>query len=581
MAEYFSALNEKPMYVAGVEAVKDYTSQDKVKRTNPRVKLRVSPFIPPFIPVDFVSQDLGGLIQSCQYSKSRSQAYGKWTVTMAADDDEATKGATGWPLNSLWRALGASVLDIIKPMTLVQLWVDGYHVMTGFNRVGRRQSSPGSIEYYFEFDELGSLYEEDILKKEVTLYGEYTRVINNMKSALGPVSSLEGLTLGAAINLMANAFWTSTYSYGAKGFPTPYWRASDGVPLASRMVALPSPLGGVSNNSIISTLVTSSSMFDLAGGGTFWSYLKNLCPEPYMELFTESGGRTICTGRINPNPPTSSASLLTGGSVSVPGINVTPMLPGFNYLIARTSPYDNPILGSSPYISFLMPLLMGVFDLILAGDFVIATDYDVISKNLGKSDAQQYTGFQSNFTGKSAGNAAATAFNPPSVSSGPSAPIFPGGIDTYGYRLFTANINPTSVGSTAILGESIERLLRRSPAASPVNVLSMSTLLNVWFRNAANFNEGTITTRPIPYARPGMVFLYLPPVDGTEVENPRDIGVYYIDAISYNYEIGEAPTMTFSVIRGTPLPNVLSNIAQVLMFWEIIPPGLNVLDGEF
>jgi hypothetical protein len=145
---------------------------------------------------------------------------------------------------------------------------------------------------------------------------------------------------------------------------------------------------------LTTNLVTDSSLFQ-AGSSAFWDFLKTLIPEPFMELFTESGGRTICTGKLL-TPDVSAGAFTTsavdtvtgvvGGTpvpLPIPGLNVTPLLPGFNYLVCRTSPYDNPLIGISPWHPVLAPFTMGVFDLITAGDFIIITDDDLVSKDLG------------------------------------------------------------------------------------------------------------------------------------------------------------------------------------------------------
>lgn len=570
------------MYVAGMETVKEYKDGQYVRKTAPRVRLLLNPFFPPFVPVEFVSEDYGGLIQSATWEKSRNQSHGTFVVTMAADDAAATSNLTGWPLNSIWRAMGASLRDIFKPMSLGQLWVNGYHVMTGYVRVFRKQTSVNSRTYSIQFDELGALYQQNIIKQYLIDFGEELFLINSPSKLLDAGGTLFGFfPLWLAINTYVQAFLMSSLNYGLKSFPTPYLSGSDGLPLAFRMVALPPPIGGISSTNLWQHLVTDGNLFN-HGGSSFWDFLKSLSPEPFVEMFTESGGRTICTGKIPGLSELSGLSAVAKGNpvtLPVPGINVTPMLPGFNYLIMRTCPYDNPLTGISPWHPLLYNSTLGVFDLILAGDFVIITDRDVIAKDLGVSDQQQYTVFDVNMNGKNAsGGTASGSMNRPSISSGPTLPIFPGGIRTYGPRLLETAVDSSSMQWGGTVFQSIQRFNRKFTNGS--NIHAVSTLLNTWFRNASKFNEGTIQTRGFPYARPGMVLLYMPIHKTGEMDDPRDIGMYYIDNVSNEYKLGGADTTTFTVIRGTPIPNTIANLVTLLMDWEILPPGLNLFDGE-
>ncbi len=195
------------------------------------------------------------------------------------------------------------------------------------------------------------------------------------------------------------------------------------------------------------------------------------------------------------------------------------------------------------------------------------------------SDLQQDTIFDINFNGKNASGGTAsgsTGLNRPSISRGPLLPIFPGGLRTYGPRLKEISIDMTSLQATGLAAQTIQRYSRKFGMV--VNIKTLATLLNVWFRNAAKFTEGTIETRKIPYARPGMALLYLPTYQGGKVDDPRDIGIYYIDNLNSEYVFGGISTTTFSVIRGTPLPSSVANLVTLLMDWEILPPDLNLFD---
>jgi hypothetical protein len=127
-------------------------------------------------------------------------------------------------------------------------------------------------------------------------------------------------------------------------------------------------------------------------------------------------------------------------------------------------------------------------------------------------------------------------------------------------------------------GQSLEDLYKRFRL--PINVPSLATQLNVWFRNASKFNEGSVQTRCLPYARPGMYLLYLPSLSGSRVECARDIGLYYIDNVNHNYEFGYADTSMFSLIRGVPIPMDMQGGMRLLFDWEIIPPMPALFDGS-
>lgn len=584
------------MYIAGKETTDEYLEGPKVRKTSPKVKLLVNPYIPPFVPLEFLSTDMGGLIETYEWYKSRNQSHGTFSVVMQADDAAGTAGikwGAGTPLSDLWKGLGVSLEDILKPPILAQLWINGYHVMTGRLVVRRkmtvRTGSGYSKKYQLQFEELGALYEEQILKSFFNFVSEDFFVVNNPNKAMDAGATSIGFQpLSFSLSLYCYAFIASTLNYGLKAFPTPYLSGSDLLPLAFRMIALPAPLGGISNMSLVSTLVTDTAMFQIAGGSSFWSFLKSMVPEPFMELYTESGGRTICTGKLIPAPAAGDSVLVssaldlvtnTATVFPVPGLNATPMLPGFNYLICRTSPYDNPLIGLTMWHPVLAPFTLGVFDLITAGDFIIITDDDLVSKDIGVSSKQQYSVFHASMWGKNASTGSGGGdVSRPSIASGPLLPTFPGGIRSYGNKLFEGTIDSTSLSWSGLIGQTLQRWTRKFQPGT--NIYSISSLLNYWFRNAAKFREGTIVTREFPYARPGMSLLYLPTRSG-HVDDKRDIGVYYIDNVVNSGSIGAGGTTSFTVIRGTPIPYVLSNLMTLLLDWEIIPTGLNLFDTEY
>jgi len=578
------------MYTAGVETTKEYTSSQRVRRKSPKIRLLFNPFVPPLIPIEFVSEDMGGLILNCDFMKSRSQAFGTFSITMAADDRKGTAGISGWPLNKLWAALGSpSLMDIFKPMSLAHLIIDGYHVATGFLRTARKQTGVSFGTYSLQFDELGSLYTQNILKlyQFGRLQGPTARFFREPHKLLGAALKSLGFTpIATVVKNYIQAYVGSTLLYEGLN-PKSYLLSSDGLPLAFRLIAESAPIGAISNNSLMTRLRTDSALFNLSAGGSFWDYLKSMISEPFMEMWTESGGRTICTGRFIPADISKSIDrgfvkdTISGTKTfNLAGINITPMLPGFNYVVMRTSPYDNALIGVTSW-QHLYRYTLGVQDLILGGDYIIITDDDVISKDLGVSDYNQSTLFEVRYRGKNASTDKVGGNYPPSIATGPALPFFPGGIKTYGARTYAAAIDSTNLQWDGVVGQKIQRQLRAiSTVDDEPNIPALTTLLNVWFRNAAKFKEGTIVTRGMPYARPGMALLYLPTFRGSKINDPRDIATYYIDNIIYNYQIGQNDTTTYSVIRGVPLPtkSTAANLALLLMDWEIQTPGENIID---
>lgn len=568
--------NNRIVYNAGFEAINDYRNGRRVRKKNPQIKLLVSPFILPFVPLEIISEDFGGIIQSCNFVKSRSAAGGSCQITLAGDE-QRLRGLSWLPMSQviadLWNVTGPDLRDIFKPRTLVQVWRDGYHTMTGYVTECKRHAEPGRISYSLSLDELGCILQESILTLDTIQFGSEMNIINDPTSVMSMAAWMTGVDLQNAINLYLNAFLASTLRFGTRG----NFRLSDGLSFAFRMIALPPPLGAVAAKSILSNVVAASAMFQTASGQSFWEFLKGLAPDPMMELFTESGGRTICTGRLIPLEPTAglaTVSAAVSAAIPVTNIGISVLFPGFSYVVARSSPYDIPWLGLSPYTPSIYPFLLGVLDLILAGDFIIITDDDVISKDLGQSGAQQYTVFSTNLTGGSAADGSQAMYRP-SVARGPLNPLCSGGIRTWGAKHLVSNFPATSMIASGIISQTLEKWYKAS------QVHALSSLANVYFRNAAKFNEGTITTRSFPYARPGMMLMYMPSMHGGRVDNVRDLGVYYIDNVSDSYTLGKVDQTTFSVIRGVPIPFQASAFARLLFDFEFLPPGMSLFDGEF
>ena len=133
----------------------------------------------------------------------------------------------------------------------------------------------------------------------------------------------------------------------------------------------------------------------------------------------------------------------------------------------------------------------------------------------------------------------------------------------------------------------VERIAKNK-LGFPLTVMSkpaLSNLLTVWFRNQSRFREGEVTTRYIPYARPGMYCLYLPSLSGKKPENLRDIGIYYIDSLTHSYSLSNKDVVfntKLNLIRGVPLPTTIAQSALLLFDYEILPPESGVSgDGEY
>ena len=564
----------KLIYNAGIETIKEYRQGGIVRKNSPSIMFLVSPFFIPYMPIEIVSEDMGGIIQSYNFSKSRSAPGGLATIEIAAD--ERTNRFFGdlfekkSPLlNDIWRNFGVDLRDVFKPMSYCQVWRDGYHVFSGYITSCARGANPNKATYTITAEELGCILQNNILSFSTIEFGREQHIINDPTAILSMASRQIGLTLDLSIMAYLNAFAASTLSYGTRGM----LRLSDGIPLAMRLIALMPPLGCVSNSSIASRNVADSSMFSVNSGQSFWDFLRALAPEPFMEFYTESGGRTIVTGRMIPTTQAESIAAVTTAYFNWAALHITPMLPGFNYVVARTAPYDVPWLGTTSWSPLLYKYTLGVLDLLLGGDFVIITDEDIITKSLGTSMNQQYTAFVCNY-GTHAGANPGGRMTRPSIARGSMNPMASGGIRTYGFREYQAAINVLSLEWAGITGQVLERVNRT------VGISVFSTLLNYWFRNASKFNEGVIVTRGMPYARPGMYLLYLPSLTGKKVDNPREIGVYYIDNVQDSYEIGQADKTTFNVIRGVPIPLNFGNIMKLLFDFEILPPSPNIMDGE-
>jgi hypothetical protein len=371
-------------------------------------------------------------------------------------------------------------------------------------------------------------------------------------------SVLYGVPLQMAINSLCKAFSLTTLAQNVK--------LSDGFPLFLRMVAEANPIGGIANLSFARNMIVDANMFETSSGQSFWGYMKNLIFSPFMEFFTESGGRTIVTD-----------------SVGTPSV----LFPGFNYIVARNAPYSNPLIGTVNKKHFLrvLPYDLTAIQMLIGGDFVIITDDDIIDKSLGFDSINQYTMFTTTFSSGGVANAPDLAAKP-IHSIGPLNPFASGGIPTFGMREMEQNINCTNLIGLGLGTSYAERLLKNkiSLKGTIMSQPELGNLLAVWFRNQSRFREGSVSIKPKPWARPGMYCLYLPSKSGKKVDNLRDIGIYYIDSMNHGYSLTNQDvddTMTLNLIRGVPLPTTVAQSALLLFDFEILPPESGLFDGEY
>jgi hypothetical protein len=331
-----------------------------------------------------------------------------------------------------------------------------------------------------------------------------------------------------------------------------------------RLLATSNPMGGIANLAFAQSMFVNTQLFTL-NGQSFWDFLKNFIPSPWMEFYTESGGRTIVTDTFSP-----------------PAL----LFPGMNYVVSRSVPYSNPLLGVANPVHIPETILyeLNALSLLIGGDFVIITDEDITNKTLGFDCSNQATVFRATY-GAGATNLCIYGQDKPIQSVGPLNPFASGGMGTFGKIEMTQAINCTQLFDAGTPEDTIFKTIVNTVSVPGImSKPALSNLLAVWFRNQSRFREGTITTRMIPYARAGMYLLYLPTMSGKKPENLRDIGIYYIDSIDDHYSISDKEvdaTTTFHVIRGLPLPATIAQTALLLFDFEILPPVSGIFDGEF
>ncbi len=563
---------KKIIFNAGVEASLEYATPKTTAVTE--IQLLFSPFGLPFVPIEIIGTNVNQIISGLTYTKDRNNPGGILSCTIVPDARviqeivDVINKFSGNLYSTIWGSLGVDLEDLFKPMTLCQLWINGCHIMTGTVRSCMRNSSVSneSSEVYYSLilDELGNLYNKNTLSLDTIEADQMqTMIADSLKIAIKNIALSQNIPLSTAIMNLVNAFFITTLSTG--------FSCSDGFPLSFRLLATPNPIGGIANLSFALNMVADINLFlsHSVGGGvqSMWSFLKNLIPNPWMEFYTESGGRTIVTEPIG-----------------VPGM----LFPGFNYVVARSVPYSNPLIGvvHPTHIASTMPFDLNALALIIGGDFIIITDDMIQEKSLGVDCSSQATVFHTYYESKAAGGGAMDTTDKGIPSIGPFNPFASGGMDTFGITEMFQTIDCTNI---TIMGpvSGYNSRIAKTKMGIPTQIMSkpaLSNLLAVWFRNQSRFREGSVTVKGLPYARPGMYCLYMPSLSGKKPENLRDIGMYYIDSLTHNYTLDDTTpsfTTTLNLIRGVPMPTTVAQTALLLFDYEILPPISGLSDGEY
>jgi len=562
--------NKKIIFNAGSEASLEYA--EPKNSISPEIQLLFSPFGLPFVPIEIIGTNVNKIITNFQWTKDRTNPGGLLQFTITPDDRviqniiNILKKFSFNIYSQIWNQLGVDLEDLFKPMTLCQLWINGYHVMTGTVRAVSRTTSVSNEEkelsYNIMIEELGNIYNMGTTSLDLILLdGMQTQISNSLKKALSLSANLKGVPVAQGIQAILNAFIATNLNEN--------FTLSDGFPLALRLFATANPIGGIANTSIGQYMTLDSSMYELNsanGSQSVWSFIQSFIPSPWMEFFTESGGRTIVTDGF--------------GAPSI-------LFPGINYIVSRSTPYSNPLLGTvnPAYLAQTLLFDLTAIQMLIGGDYIIITDEMIHNKTLGFDSINQSTVFRSVYNSKGA-SSAPDKRDKGIKSVGPLNPFASGGIPTFGIREMTQSIDCSSlIGLTNAVSYS-ERIAKNLLGIPGLEFSKnhFSNLLSTWFRNQSRFKEGTVTVRGIPYARPGMYCLYLPTLSGKKIDNVRDIGIYYIDSLDHNYAV-ENENMSFvttlNLIRGVPLPTSIAQTALLLFDWEILPPEAGLGDSEY
>lgn len=559
---------KKVIFNAGVEASIEYIDPKKVYVNN--ISLLFSPYGLPFIPIELIGTNVGTLIQSMTWTKDRSNPGGMCSIEIAPDSKiiknmvDILNKFSGNLYSKIWGELGVDLEDLFKPMTLCQLWINGYHVMTGTIRGCVRNAavtnSDKTVSYTLSIDELGNIYQRDTMRLDTMMTDfQSLNIADSLTKALSTVAQIKFAPLNVGLSSLINAFLLSmTFEQGLT--------LSDGLPLSARLVATANPLGAIAKTSFALSMFENSTLFQL-NGQTIWDYIKNFVPHPWMEIYTESGGRTMVTEPFG-----------------LPSV----LFPGFNYLVARSAPYSNPLLGvvNPSHIAETFLYELSALQMLLYGDFIIITDDDIHQKSLGFDCSNQATMFRATYSNQGASNIGVSELDKPIVTVGPLNPFASGGVGTFGKKEMVESINCVQMFDAGTITDETVEILQAVAGVSGSGIISrpaLSNLLAVWFRNQCRFREGSVVTRLLPYARPGMYCLYLPSMSGKKPENLRDIGIYYIDSLNHNYELQDnsaTATTTLNLIRGVPLPTTVAQTALLLFDFEVLPPMSGLFDGE-
>ena len=562
--------DKRILFNAGFESSFEYS--EPKQNISPKVNLLFSPFGLPFVPIEIIGTNTNKVISELNWTKDRTNPGGVCQITLTPDAriiQEIVNILNKFSFNlysKIWGELGVDLEDLFKPMTLCQLWIDGYHICTGYVRACSRSTNVSNTEkelgYNIIIEELGNIYNMGTCSLDLILSdGMQAQIADAVKGALASAAKLKGVDVATGIQSIINAFKTTNFSQDVT--------LSDGLPLTYRLIAAKNPIGGLANTALASYMTLDESMYELNSSGgsqSVWSFIQSFIPNPWMELYTESGGRTIMTDGF--------------GSPSV-------MFPGFNYVVSRTTPYTNPLIGTvnPAYLAQTSLFDLTAIQMLTGGDFVIITDDMIIDKTLGFDSANQSTVFRSVYANKGVSNVPDQR-DKGIKSPGPLNPFASGGIPTFGIREMFQSIDCTSLIGLGTTESYVERI-GKTMLGIPGKTLSknhFSNLLATWFRNQSRFREGVVSIKGMPYARAGMYCLYLPSLSGKKVENLRDIGIYYIDSLTHSYSIDNESmnfTTSLNLIRGVPLPTSVAQTALLLFDFEIVPPAAGLGDGEY
>jgi hypothetical protein len=244
---------KKIIFNAGYESSMEYANPRK--NISPKIQLLFSPFGLPFVPIEIISNDVNKILTNFNWTKDRTNPGGILSFSIAPNtqilkDIVSTLNKYSFNLYSkIWGSLGVDFEDLFKPMTLCQLWIDGYHVMTGYVRSCHRSASidkeSKNVSYDVVIEELGNIYNQPTTSLDLILLdGMQRQIQDSMQKALSLTANLIGVNIATGLKAMLNAFIATNL--------TEYVTLSDGFPLSFRLLALPNPIGGIANLSLAS-----------------------------------------------------------------------------------------------------------------------------------------------------------------------------------------------------------------------------------------------------------------------------------------------------------------------------------------